>query len=391
MGREMSANKTPLGGGSGMSDEELAAEIRRRMDMAQQAPRIVRAPVTPTEPVTTTEPELPPEFIAAPPPSTQDFGLLDGMRMPADELAAEIKRRLERARDAHAGTVEETGDRLSEQAPAMSAGPVLGDAPPADAARSRHVARIRPRAAEPGPESAPELVAGSAAESAYVPVTLPADQVIPYGAYDRYEQKIRATPVPPRRRKGLYFVAAVAVLAAIAAPGSWNAISRHQEETPPVATNQPTAAPQTAPAMPSELTPEEAAAQKAVTEKAATEKAATEKAAIEKAAAEKAVAEKAAAEKAAAEKAATEKAAAEKAEAEKAAAEKARLDAVAAIEAAKPKVLTPSVGVMTPKPLAPSTPSPATGTGAPGGNLPNYTPSSSDGWLKPKPFDPSAP
>jgi len=379
MGREVPANRTTRDGGSQMSDEELAAEIRRRMDMAQHAPRIARPPVAPPIDSPDNVPGKPLDRPAAsPPPSTQEFGLLDGMRMPADELAAEIKRRLERWRDAKGEDAQgEAGDETqNQQMPPMSAGPVSADAPQVDAIRPRSALRADIHPAEiKRPEVKRVRAQPIEIDSAYVPVTLPPDQVIPFGAYDRYEQKIRATPAPPRRRKGLYFVAAVAILAAIAAPGSWNAISRHQEATLPVATNLPTAVPQTASAMPTELTREEAVAEKAAAE-AAAEKMAVEKAQAEQAAAEKALAEKALAEKAAA---------------EKAAADKARLDAIVAIEAARPKVLTPSVGAMTPKPLAPSTPSPTTSTAAPSGNLPIYTPSSSDGWLKPKPFDPSAP
>lgn len=303
-----------------MSDEDLAAEIRRCIEAAQDTLRLVQPPAEPPSAETVTN------------ESTQDtptaraeaFGFLDGRRMPLDELEAELKRRLDHHREALS-----TPDREAE-----------GESPPKQAAAAQ-----------------------SAAETAYVPVVMPADQVIQRSSQDRHERKIRTAPAEPPRRKGLYFILAVVAVAAVSAPGSWNAISRHQEASQPIVTHRPDPIPQPA------RTEAPAAA---IAEDAATAKAATEKAAAEMAIAEKAAAERAAIEKAAADKAAAEKAAAEKALQERAAAARAAEAAAAAVRAAEPKVLA----------LPPSAPVSSAG------NLPKSTPSSTAPWLQPKPFVP---
>lgn len=273
-----------------MNDEDLAAEIRRCMDLARNAPKLVQ---TSAEPLPAKAPQV-----------AAEFGFLDGRRMPLDELEAELERRLDRRREN----------------------------------------------AEPA--------AKPVSERTYIPVVMPADRVIPPGAHDRDAQKIRPAAAESRSRKGLYFIFAVAALAAVSAPGSWNAISRHQEESAPVTAGQPDTPPPPVPV-------------KEAAEKAAAEKAAAERAVAERSAAERAAAEKAAAEKAAAEEAATAKAAAEK----KAAAERAAQERAAAARAAEPKILIP----------------PSSSVGAVTGNLPKSTPSSTAPWLQPKPFVPTTP
>lgn len=278
-----------------MNDEDLAAEIRRCMDLARNAPKLVQSPAQPLS--------------AKVPQAAAEFGFLDGRRMPLDELEAELERRLDRRREI----------------------------------------------AEPATKPV--------AERTYIPVVLPADRVIPRDAYEREARKISPAPAESRSRKGLYFIFAVAALAAVSAPGSWNAISRHQQESAPVTAGQPDTPPPPAPV--------KAAAENAAAEKAAAEKAAAERAVAERSAAERAAAKKAAAERAAAEEAATAKAAAEK----KAAAERAAQERAAAARAAEPKILIP----------------PSSSVGAVTGNLPKSTPSSTAPWLQPKPFIPTTP
>nr|WP_298683324.1 hypothetical protein [uncultured Dongia sp.] len=382
---------------SQMTDDELAAEITRRMEMARRALNPVQAPIlrdpvlrdtgrsvradAPPAPVESDAPvydPAQPEAPAAEP--TADFGQLDGKRMSADEMAAEITRRLERLQETR-----------GEAAPDMRAEPSF--------ARSPEVEN---------------------AEQDYLVVSIPEDRVVPPSYYEKYEKKIRATPARSPRRKLPYFI--IAAIVAIAVPGSWNVASRYQGSVPAAATPQPAvsntplnstatvvptppATPQAAPAAIPAPTPT------AVTPAPAEPLPAPAPAAAEAPSPAPIVPEPIVPEPIVPEPIVPESVPASEMSAEPA--EAARVEpapqtaTVPATESAPPtinkapapakvvskpkaKPLAPSVDAMKPKPFEPSTVTQKPKPLAPSGSLPKYTPPATDTWLKPKPFEPTA-